>query len=69
MWPMRFAKWSRRSIPSSKRTTLAPSWKSHATVAWLAMLSGGSDEVAAQKIAEMLEEIRRDDEAMHRVLN
>ena len=42
---------------------------SHATVRWLAMLSGGSDEVAAQKVAEMLEEICRDDMAAHRNLH
>lgn len=37
-----------------------------ATLRWLAALSKGSDEAAAQHIAEILRDIREDDEAAHR---
>jgi hypothetical protein len=36
-----------------------------ATVHWLAMLSEGADDVAAEIIAGMIEAIRLDDEAAH----
>ena len=36
------------------------------TLRWLVEISGGRDEVAAEKIAGMIRDIRVDDEAAHR---
>ena len=36
------------------------------TLMWLAEISGGNDQAAAEIIASMLRDIRVDDEAMHR---
>jgi hypothetical protein len=36
-----------------------------ATLRWLCEISGGSDIIAAAKIAGMIRDIRRDDEAAH----
>ena len=40
-----------------------------ATVEWLAALTQGCDRAAGRMIAEMLEEIRLDDEAAHSTLH